>query len=69
MSYTESVNIHFTPRGAPVSIVRMGMSEDDKFGSGYEAIFGKKTTSEKPEEKSKKPAAKKPAKKPAAKKK
>lgn len=25
-----------------MSIVRMGMSEDGKFGSGYEAIFGKK---------------------------
>lgn len=48
-----------------MSIVRMGMSEDGKFGEGYDAIFGKKDAT-------KKPAAKKPtaaAKKPAAKKK
>jgi hypothetical protein len=48
-----------------VSIVRQGLAEDKKFGDGYEAIFGKKTTA------AKKPAAKKPAaaaKKPAAKK-
>jgi hypothetical protein len=25
-----------------MSIVRMGMAEDGKFGDGYEAIFGKK---------------------------
>jgi len=25
-----------------MSIVRMGMSEDDKFGAGYDAIFGPK---------------------------
>lgn len=25
-----------------MSIVRMGMSEDGKFGNGYDAIFGKK---------------------------
>jgi hypothetical protein len=25
-----------------MSIVRMGMSEDDKFGAGYDAIFGAK---------------------------
>lgn len=25
-----------------MSIVRMGMSEDDKFGAGYDAIFGTK---------------------------
>ena len=24
-----------------MSIVRIGMSEDDKFGNGYDAIFGK----------------------------
>lgn len=53
-----------------MSIVRIGMSEDDKFGDGYEAIFGKKTgggKSEKPAAKKtaakKKPVAKKPAKK------
>jgi hypothetical protein len=47
----------------------MGMAEDDKFGDGYEAIFGKKTakpaevktaTAKKPTE-AKKPATKKPA--------
>ena len=45
-----------------MSIVRVGMSEDSKFGEGYDAIFGKQTA--------KKSAAKKTAaKKPAAKKK
>jgi len=53
-----------------VSIVRMGMAEDDKFGDGYEAIFGKKsgkteaakaTPAKKPAVAAKKPAAKKPA--------
>jgi hypothetical protein len=51
-----------------VSIVRIGMSEDGKFGDGYDAIFGKTTGgTSKPE---KKPVAKKPVakKKPAAKK-
>lgn len=59
-----------------MSIVRIGMSEDDKFGSGYDAIFGTKPAdakAEKPAAAKKKPAAqKKPAaakKKPAAKKK
>jgi hypothetical protein len=52
-----------------MSIVRVGMSEDDKFGDGYDAIFGTK----KKEKDVAKPAAKKPpakaaAKKPAAKK-
>ena len=46
----------------------MGMSEDGKFGDGYEAIFGKKKESEKPSAKGKKPA-KKAVKKPASKKK
>ena len=49
-----------------MSIVRIGMAEDKKFGDGYDAIFGKKGDGEK------KPVAKKPAKaaakKPAAKK-
>ena len=27
-----------------MSIVRQGLAEDKKFGDGYEAIFGKKTT-------------------------
>jgi hypothetical protein len=40
-----------------MSIVRIGMSEDDKFGAGYDAIFGSP-------EKAKKTEAK-PAKKPA----
>jgi hypothetical protein len=43
-----------------MSIVRIGMSEDGKFGSGYDAIFGPP-----PEATAKKPAAKKTAKKPA----
>ena len=47
-----------------MSIVRMGMAEDEKFGSGYEAIFGK--GGKKP---AAKPAAKAAAPKPAAKKK
>jgi hypothetical protein len=50
-----------------MSIVRVGMSEDNKFGTGYDAIFGakpKKSTA-KPAKKAttKKPAKKKPAKK------
>jgi len=50
-----------------VSIVRMGMAEDGKFGNGYEAIFGKKKPGEKPAAKVKSPG-KKPAKKPSKKK-
>ena len=42
-----------------MSIVRIGMAEDGKFGNGYDAIFGAKPETEK------KPAAKAPAKKPA----
>ena len=50
-----------------MSIVRIGMAEDGKFGNGYDAIFGAKPAE------AKKPAAKKEAKpaeakKPAAKK-
>ena len=41
-----------------MSIVRVGMAEDSKFGDGYEAIFGKKKPGGKMV---KKPAAKKPA--------
>lgn len=55
-----------------MSIVRVGMSEDGKFGAGYDAIFGTKKPEEKKpaKETAKKPVAKKPAaKKPAAKKK
>jgi hypothetical protein len=56
-----------------MSIVRIGMSEDGKFGSGYDAIFGTQDkTAKKPAAKktttAKKPAAKKPAKKGAKKK-
>ena len=54
-----------------MSIVRVGMSEDNKFGDGYDAIFGAKP--KKAAAKAKKPGKpgdKKPAaKKPAAKKK
>jgi hypothetical protein len=50
-----------------VSIVRIGMSEDKKFGDGYDAIFGKKPVAKQADAKKatakKKPAAKKPAKK------
>lgn len=58
-----------------MSIVRIGMSEDNKFADGYNAIFGNQTAG-KPDKKSaakkpaapkatakKKPVAKKPAKK------
>jgi hypothetical protein len=45
----------------------MGMSEDGKFGNGYEAIFGKKKPAEKPAAKAKQPV-KRPAKKAAKKK-
>ena len=52
-----------------MSIIRMGMSEDAKFGDGYDAIFGKKSSGEKPAAKAeKKPAPKKPVKKLAKKK-
>ena len=40
-----------------MSIVRIGMAEDKKFGDGYAAIFGKKAEGDE-----KKPAAKTPAK-------
>ena len=39
-----------------MSIVRMGMSEDDKFGAGYDAIFGAKP--KKPAKKADKQTAK-----------
>jgi hypothetical protein len=53
-----------------MSIVRVGMSEDNKFGDGYDAIFGTKPKSTaKPAKKPAKATAKKsPAKKPAVKK-
>jgi CDGSH-type Zn-finger protein len=47
-----------------MSIVRVGMSEDKKFGDGYDAIFGNKPK----KAAAKKPAAKTVAAKPAAKK-
>ncbi|MFM8274737.1 MAG: hypothetical protein ACKODX_20735 [Gemmata sp.] len=49
-----------------MSIIRMGMAEDGKFGDGYDAIFGKRDAAAK--EPAKKPA-KADAKKPGAKKK
>ncbi|MFO0825034.1 MAG: hypothetical protein U0792_18250 [Gemmataceae bacterium] len=52
-----------------MSIVRMGMAEDGKFGDGYEAIFGKKQGKSTPAKASTAPAAKKAAGKPTAKKK
>lgn len=53
-----------------MSIVRIGMAEDGKFGNGYDAIFGAKPAeAKKPAKKGAKPAeAKKPAKKGAKKK-
>jgi hypothetical protein len=46
-----------------VSIVRVGLSETQKFAEGYEAIFGKKGGKSAPAKKgaARKPAAKKPA--------
>ena len=57
MSYTDGTRHRGVPRFAhlgvtTVSIVRMGMAEDGKFGDGYEAIFGKKKSE------TQKPAAK-----------
>jgi hypothetical protein len=55
-----------------MSIVRIGMSEDGKFGAGYDAIFGTpEKTAKKSAPKAKKsaPKAKKGAKKKSAKKK
>jgi CDGSH-type Zn-finger protein len=40
-----------------MSLVRVGMSENKKYGDGFDAIFGKKKTA------AKKPAAKKDKKK------
>lgn len=45
-----------------MSIVRIGLAEGKKFGSGYDAIFGKKKAAPKPAA-AKKPAAKKGKKK------
>jgi ribosomal protein L9 len=49
-----------------MSIVRVGMSENQKYADGYAAIFGKKTKKAAPAKKAAAPAAKA---KPAAKKK
>ncbi|MFO0851973.1 MAG: hypothetical protein U0871_25910 [Gemmataceae bacterium] len=46
-----------------MSIVRIGLAEGKKFGSGYDAIFGKKKAAKKPAAAAKKPAAKKAKKK------
>jgi hypothetical protein len=51
-----------------MSIVRMGMSEDDKFGAGYDAIFGSKPAKGKKAAKTPAKPAAKAAKKDAAKK-
>ena len=40
-----------------MSIVRIGMAEDGKFGNGYDAIFGAKPATEKKKAAGKKPAA------------
>jgi hypothetical protein len=50
-----------------MSIVRVGMAEDNKFADGYEAIFGTKSKKSTTKTTAKKPA-KAAAKKPAAKK-
>jgi hypothetical protein len=50
-----------------MSIVRVGMSEDNKFGDGYDAIFGNKPKKSAAPAAAKKPA-KATAKKPVAKK-
>ena len=49
-----------------MSIVRIGMAEDGKFGDGWDAIFKKKAAAKKAEPErppAAKPAPKKPAKK------
>jgi hypothetical protein len=58
-------------RGDIMSIVRIGLAENEKFAEGYDAIFGKKKAAAKvtPLSAAKKPTAKKPAKKSAPKKK
>jgi hypothetical protein len=72
VTYIDPCSIHHLYEEITVSIVRVGLGEDDKFADGYEAIFGKKpdraSSTKKPA--ATKPAAKKatPAKKPAAKK-
>jgi len=35
-------DVYLSPGGSPMSIVRIGLGETDKFGEGYDAIFGKK---------------------------
>lgn len=41
-----------------MSIVRIGLAEGKKFGSGYDAIFGKKKGAKKPAATAAKPAKK-----------
>jgi hypothetical protein len=54
--------------GSVMSIVRIGLGETDKFGEGYEAIFGKKkTTKPKKAQVSVRKTSKKKKKKPAKK--
>ena len=71
MTYINPVGIANHNEEATVSIVRMGLAEDEKFGDGYDAIFGKKpaksAAAKKPEAET--VAKKATAKKPAAKKK
>jgi hypothetical protein len=67
VSYIDYIHLILYEEPVAMSIVRMGMSEDGKFGDGYDAIFRKKKAAEKPAAKAK-PAGKKPAKKAAKKK-
>ncbi len=46
-----------------MSIIRVGLAETKKFAAGYEAIFGKTKSIDKPAAKTKKPVAKKKSKK------
>jgi hypothetical protein len=46
-----------------LSIIRVGLAENKKFAAGYEAIFGKTKSVQKPAAKSKKTVAKKKPKK------
>ncbi len=46
-----------------MSIIRVGLAETKKFAAGYEAIFGKAQSVDKPAAKTKKPVAKNKTKK------
>jgi hypothetical protein len=53
-----------TTEGTTVSIIRVGLSETQRFGEGYDAIFARKKSAATPSAAKKKPGAKKkPAKK------